>query len=82
MMNDPQKFEKVGKAYIGYATAIKSNSGAEIIILCPTKEEVIVAAESWGAIDVDQSLIRRAALGPVSLLAAPWSKKKAGKDQP
>lgn len=67
-MDSPQKFEKIGKAYVGYAVAMKSQAGAEIIILCPTIDEAVVAAESWGT--VNRREVKRAALGPVAAIAA------------
>jgi hypothetical protein len=67
-MDSPQKFKKIGKAFVGYAVGMKSPTGSEIIILCPTKDEAIVAAESWGKVNPEE--VKRAALGPVSLLGA------------
>jgi hypothetical protein len=65
-MTQPQKFKRIGRSYVGHAVAIKSNSGAEIIILCPTKEEAVRAAEAWGNVVIDRKEVKRAALGPVS----------------
>jgi hypothetical protein len=70
-MDSPSKFEKIGKAYVGHAVAIKSNSGAEFIILCPTKDEAVAAAISWGEVDIDPAHIKRAMLGPVVPAKAP-----------
>jgi hypothetical protein len=42
-----------------------SVAGSELIILCPTKDEAIVAAETWGEVNVDPAHIKRAMLGPV-----------------
>lgn len=75
-MEKPEKFEKIGGAYVGYAVAIKSQTGAEIIVLCPTKEEAIVAAETWGSVDIDPRHIQRASLSPVSNFAAKQSAPK------
>jgi hypothetical protein len=67
-MDSPQKFEKIGKAFVGYAIGMKSPTGAEIIFLCPTKDEAILVAESWGTVDPRE--VKRVALGPVGLLTA------------
>lgn len=64
-MNSPQKFKKFGKAFIGYAVAIRSASGAELMLFCPTKDEAIAAAESWGDVEIDPNNVKHAALGPV-----------------
>lgn len=65
-MNDPTNFERIGKAYVGHALVIRSNSGAEIIIFCPTADEAIAAANLWGEVSIVREHIKRAALGPVS----------------
>ena len=58
-----KKFEKRGKSYVGYAIAIQTPTGSEIIILAPTVDEAeAVAACQIGLLNVDRSEIKQAAL--------------------
>lgn len=58
----PQKFERNGKSYIGYAIAFRGQSGAEIIFLAPTEDEAAAAFLNHTGRDADRELIYRAAL--------------------
>lgn len=62
-MDEPQQFERAGKAYIGYAVAMRTMGGHEIIILAPTKDAAVLVGQDYG--QVDPALVKRAALGPV-----------------
>ena len=65
-MSGPQQFERLGKAFLGHAIAIRMAGGSEVMIFAPTKDEAVIAAESLCEIDVDLTQVKRAALGPVS----------------
>lgn len=58
----PQSFDREGKAYVGYAIALRSNTGHEIIILAPTIDEAEFAAQGIISFNVDRSKIKRAGL--------------------
>lgn len=70
MSTKPQKFKRKGKAMIGYAIGVRLPSGAEVVMFCPTKDDAEIAATSFCEMEVNRKEIKRAALGPASLLAA------------
>ncbi len=62
-MSDPTSFERDNGSYIGYAIAIQTPSGRELIILAPTADEAEFAAENYMATkNINRDQIKRAAL--------------------
>lgn len=60
--NPPVTFERVGKSYLGYATAIRTGAGTEVIILAATIDEAERMAGLVGNCILNRDLIQRAAL--------------------